>query len=199
MTVGQMNAVSIFREARAQHEALPREWQLPYFGQIGIVVEDPETASACWGPRLGITSWYRPRFTKSRSWTPRRSLNQSFDIIFGYSGRTQIELVSVSGWDRGIFAIPTQSDQPKIHHLGYFVRDIDQHSQELQDRGLEPSQFGFLRLARSVKTRLAYWDLRESGFGILELIEQRFLGLRIGMPERLAQLGTLTGHLERIR
>lgn len=199
LTAGHMNALTIFRQAQSQQDMLPRNWVLPGFGQIGILVDDPEAASTVWGPRLGVTAWYRPHFTKCRAWTDERPLNQSFDIIVGYAERTQIELVHVGGPDTGIFAHPSPGDSPEIHHLGYFVRDFDRRVQDLRDIGQEPSQFGTLRLARGVVTRLAYWDLRASGGGIVELIEQRVMRVRMGMPERLIQLGVLTGRCERLR
>ncbi len=194
-----MNDISIIGQAHAQQEALPPEWQLSSFCQIGIVVEDPEAASTHWGSRLGIRSWYRPRLAGYRTRASGVPLDQTLEIVIGYTGRTQIELLSVSGSDRGVFGAPSHRDAPEIHHVGYFVRDIDSRSQQLRDVGLEPSQTGSLWLASNVKTRFAYWDMRETGGGIVELIEQRISGLRIGMPEWLVRLGALTGHFERVQ
>ncbi|MGI9405188.1 MAG: VOC family protein [Hyphomicrobiaceae bacterium] len=189
----------MFRQACARQEALSNAWELPNAGQIGIVVKDPLAASAHWGARLGIRSWYRPRLTECRTWASGVPLDQKFEIVIGYSQRTQIELFSVTGLDQGFFDAPSFNSLPEVHHVGYFVRDIQSRMEKLQDLGLEPAQTGSLRLAGNVKTRFAYWDMRKTGAGIVELIEQRAVGLRIGIPEWLVRFGVLTRRFQLIR
>lgn len=187
----------VFEQVRTQHARLPRESGLQSFGQVGIVVDDLADAGARLGAELGIRTWYRPRQVVCRTWIGEQTLNQSFEFLLGYCAGVQIELLKVCGPDRGIFARLPADETGRIHHVGYFVRDIQGASQRLQACGLDEAQSGVVKVAPNAKTRFSYWQSGEAGSGVVELIEQRVSGLRTGMPEWLVQFGAVAGTFER--
>lgn len=186
-----------FAPVRAQHDRLPRESGLRAFGQVGIVVDDLAQAGARFGAHFGISTWYRPRHVECRTWMGAQALDQTFEFLLGYRAGVQIELLKVRGSDRGIFDARPAGDAGHVHHVGYFVRDIQGASQRLRACGLEAAQSGIVKVAPNAKTRFSYWQSEDASGGIVELIEQRVSGLRTGMPEWLVQFGAVAGMFER--
>lgn len=193
-----MTPADLFEHVRRKHAELPRTCGLASFGQVGIVVDDLEAAGMRLGADLGVKFWYRPRSVECRTWAGERALDQTFDFLLGYHAGTQIELLKVSGPDRGIFGGAPGGEAGRVHHVGYFVRDIEAAALRLHDAGFETPQSGIVKVAANAKTRFSYWQ-GASGGGIVELIEQRVSGLRTGMPEWLVQFGAVAGYFERRR
>ncbi len=183
-------------QVRRRHAALQPACGLVSYSQIGVVVDDLEAVAARFGAELGITTWYRPHSVACWTWAGDRELELSFEFLLGYCAGTQVELLKVSGPDKGVFGAVPDTGAWRLHHVGYFVRDIQSASRKLQACGLRCVQTGVVKVAPNAKTRFSYWDTEEAG-AVVELIEQRVSGLRTGMPQWLVQFGAVAGYFER--
>lgn len=183
-------------QARAQHAALQPGCEFDSFNQIGVVADNLEAAAAGLAAELQISTWYRPRRAACWTWAGGKELHLSFEFLLGYCAGTQIELLKVGGPDKGIFGPAPGPDRWRLHHVGYFVRDIKNASLKLQASGLACAQTGVVKVAPNAKTRFSYWETGAPGT-VVELIEQRVSGLRMGMPQWLVQFGAAAGYFER--
>ena len=121
-----------------------------------------------------------------------------WDIVVGYSGRVQVELIRVHRAGPNIYHEVLGRDGSGFHHLGVVVRDFDSRLQRATDGGIGVLQDGGITFAGGGKCRFAYLDTMDRLGFILELIEMRVYGLQLGMPEWLLKVGTLTGDVESV-
>jgi hypothetical protein len=194
MTLGPM------RHRPKPYEDAVRALGLPRVGQLGYVAADIEAACRQHGARLGVARWYRPEIHKQEQAAAGRVLDQRFAIAVGYADGVQVEVLSVDGADRGHFlGAGAPADRAlELHHVGVFVDDRDGCEARLNREGHATLQSGAFSFAPRSRTRVAYLDTRASQGIIVELIENRFRGFSIAMPEWYVRLGALVGYVHRI-
>jgi hypothetical protein len=179
-------------------EALPANvGGLPGLGQVGILVQDSDEAMAAYSAFLGVPRWYRSR-TEHRETHYRDLLVElELDIVVGYAGRVQIELVRVvSGGPDNVYHQVYGADGRGFHHFGFIVRRIDDHLARVASSGIEVLQASTLRNVGGVVIRTAFLDTMSSCGFLTELIEARLHGLSVGMPRWLPALGARMGNVE---
>lgn len=173
--------------------------ELPGVGQIGILVQDMDRAAAAYSSFLGVPRWYRSRTLARETHYRGRRVGLELDIVVGYAGRVQVELVRVlAGGPDNVYHQVYGTDGRGFHHFGFIVRDIDPYLERVARSGLEVLQASTIRNVGGVVIRTAHLDtLEECGF-ITELIEARLRGLSVGMPEWLLRTGVRLGNVERV-
>jgi hypothetical protein len=181
-----------------EHVSVPADLgRLPGIGQIGIVVQDHAEAMAAYSTYLGVPRWYRSR-TEHRETSYRgRPSGLELDIVVGYAGRVQIELLRVvSEGSDNVYHEVLGADGRGFHHFGFIVRRIDDHLARIERSGIEVLQASTIRNVGGVVIRTAFLDTMESCGFLTELIEARLHGISVGMPQLLARIGTRLGSVE---
>ncbi len=167
-------------------------------GQLGFLVDDVEPWCRKHGTELGVETWYRPTIRRCKHFVEGRRLDQRFDIVVGYAGGVQIEVLHVDGADAERITPPPSSEPPQLHHVGVFVDEMAATRDRLAGKGYPALQSGLFSFARWSKTRVAYLDTTTSLGVIVELIENRFMKWRIDLPEWFVRLGTPMGFVTRL-
>ena len=193
-----MPGTSIADLAMESFREVARKLDLPGACQIGYVVEDIEKACRLLGSCLGVKAWYRPRIVKQKLFYKDVLIEAKLSIAVGYAGPNQVELVQYDPQRDSLFEVAPADPETTPHHLGFFVRSVEAHRLRLLDRGMRPVQYGSIWFAKGHRTRVAYFDARNSLGHVVELIEHRVQGIYIGLPDWYVMLGAFTGHVERL-
>ena len=171
----------------------------PVASQIGYVVDDIETACRTFGSRFGVDTWYRPHILKQKLFYLDTPIQRKIDVVVGYAGSTQVELVQRDAERHSLYELVSVDPNVGPHHFGLFVRSLDAVCLRLAAQGMQPRQHGSLWFGKGQKSRVAYYDNRNSFGHIVEIIEHRVQGFYIGMPRWYVALGAITGHVARVR
>jgi len=131
--------------------------QLKTVDQLGIVVKDIDKVIETWSSLFGIGPWtFRETAgtdAKGRSWKVR--------LAFAYLGPLQIELIQpVEG--RIFHSRFLETVGEGLHHLGFYVDDVDGEAAKLMAQGA--------KILFTEPGRFAYMDSGGPGGVIFELI-----------------------------
>jgi hypothetical protein len=120
-------------------------------------------------------------------------------VVIGYSGNLEIELITSTA-EENIYVNFLRENGPGLHHINYFVSNLDKAVQDYQDIGFELVQNGTMG-NKSVVTRYAYLRPPNSRYGnIVELQQTRMFDIfTIYRNSFLTWAGTLMGGAERIK
>jgi catechol 2,3-dioxygenase-like lactoylglutathione lyase family enzyme len=165
--------------------------------QLGFVVEDMGRALDNFAEKLGIRKWYRPVFSEkdeSPIFYKGAKIDSQLGIAVGYLGRLQIELVTTKG-DRNIYLDHLERHGEGMHHICFFVSDLDRKLGAYKKLGIEPVQAGAIVSKGGAVTRYAYLDSALTNGLIVELTETRRFGLPMKMSPFLMKVGKMTGDL----
>jgi methylmalonyl-CoA/ethylmalonyl-CoA epimerase len=170
--------------------------KVPSLGQVGIVIEDIERTMRHYEDVLGIGPW------AVFEGEPERCINLGKEVSFkgkmamARAGTVQIELIEIIEGEsihRDFLATHGEG----IHHLGFFVRDLEERVRAAQRAGISVLQRGTLRQL-GLCIEYAYLDTTGTGGVIVEFIEARFMGLPFPMRSPLLRLGAgLANRLQR--
>ncbi|RJQ67055.1 MAG: VOC family protein [Desulfobacteraceae bacterium] len=173
-----------------------QELLLPPASQIGITVSNLEKGVRFYQSLLHVKKWYRTKITDADYFYKDKAIDQKLDIVVGYWGKMQLELIQQNCSVENIYTRHAAPGGFGLHHLGVVVGDLERKVSMLRDMGILPLQTGTIRFGRGGLTHFAYMDsMARAGF-ILELIETRAFGLNLGMPEWLVNIGRATGDTE---
>ena len=175
-----------------------KKFNLPAMGQLGIVVPDIHRARRHYTALLNIHPWYRARIVDSQIHYQGRPIDLELDIVVGYSGRLQIELIQVIRGDANIYTDLIDSRGQGIHHIGFIVSGIDKRVEAFRRAGLDPVQHGTLATKGRAITRFAYFDTIDQFGYITELIQTTLGGINVGMSRGMMKLGRLLGDVDMI-
>lgn len=163
--------------------------------QLGFVVEDLEQAMRDYSRIYHVKRWYRAvNEMKDRMYYKGKQVqDDGFDLVIGYCGKTEIELITSTAKEN-IYVNFLRENGPGLHHISFFVSDLDKAIQDYLDLGFEVIQNGTLG-NRSAVTRYAYLKRPGSRHGnIVELQQTRMFDLfTINRNGFFTWLGTLTG------
>lgn len=161
--------------------------KMPWLGQVGIVVRDIDRTVDYYEKTFGIGPW--AIFVGE----PDSCVERGEEITFvgkmatAQAGPVQIELIQILE-GRTLHSDFLGDRDEGLHHLGFFVRDIDTRLRGAREAGIEVLQHGVLRQL-GLKIEYAYLDTTETGGVILEYIQSTFLGLPFPMRSPLTRLG----------
>lgn len=181
----------------------PKLWPASIGGrvdQIGIVVRDAEKAMRRYTQALGVRCWYRAESSGEMRVVSRgKELVLDIDIHLGYMGRVQLEIIESRAGSGGIYTEHLEARGEGLHHVGFFVSNLDKKLRALRAIGIEPAQSGEIRSRGGAVTRYAYYETGGPGNIIAEFIETKILGIPVGMSRFMMNIGTLTGDARRVR
>ena len=99
----------------------------------------------------------------------------------------------------GIYAEHLEAKGEGIHHVGFFVSNLDKKLAALRAIGIAPVQSGEIRSRGGAVTRYAYYETGGPGNIVAEFIETKILGVPVGMSSLMMNIGCLTGDAQRVR
>ena len=158
--------------------------------QLGFVVPDMEAAMDFYGAVYGVKRWYRPvnepqgeLFFEGRPFS-----DPGYDMAIGYCGKTEIELITVGKVDNLYSRYLAQNPAGGLHHISFFVRNLDAWVEEYKAKGFRVTQNGLVNGKRS-KCRFAYMTRPAEGLScIVEGAELRLGRLRLPSAHRKLRL-----------
>ena len=167
--------------------------------QLGFVVENLREAMKEYGEIYGIKQWYgvvnKPQGQLYYKGKP--FFDRGYRMAIGYCGRTEIELIT-TGADENIYTEFLKKHGPGLHHICFFVKDIDEWLTRYKKRGYEVIQNGTTNGKASV-ARFAY--LRKKGkpdSDIIEFCDVRTYGIPVSRAFWNIGLGLLTKDLVKL-
>jgi methylmalonyl-CoA/ethylmalonyl-CoA epimerase len=185
------------------NEKLMRVLGLPAVRQIGIVVKSIDETVRYFSETFAMGPWFRPRETREEHLLRgEERINPELDMVMAFSGKVQYELIQHLGGDRSIQRDYLDTYGEGIHHLGFYVSNIDERLNMLEEIGIGVLQSGCIKTmgrAGESRTSYAYLDTARIGGIIFELIDTKYLGMNIRMSRFWFELGSVTGDIEKIR
>lgn len=175
--------------------------QYSCINQLGFIVEDMKKAIRDYSKIYHIKRWYHAanEMKDHIYYKGKKIRDNGFDVVIGYSGSLEIELITSTA-EENIYVNFLRENGPGLHHVSYFVSNLDQAVKDYQNIGFELVQYGTMG-NRSVVTRYAYLRPPNSRYGnIIELQQTRMFDLITVYRSRfLTWAGTFTGGAERIK
>jgi methylmalonyl-CoA/ethylmalonyl-CoA epimerase len=152
----------------------PRGLNMPRVGQIGIVVKDIEKTIRYYQDIMGIGPW--ALFEGEPEWCLEGGKKVTYKgrMALASSGPIQFELIQILE-GRSLYG-DTLGEGEGLHHLGFFVRDMDARLQAARAAGVPVLQHALLK-RRGLTIEYAYLDTTATGGVITEYIKTSFLGL----------------------
>lgn len=141
--------------------------EMPFgtLSQIGIIVEDINKAME-FLKLIGIGPFV-PRFRKpcDEVWEGEKKVDINIELMFAYFNNVELELIQPTG--EGLHMDFLKRTGGGIHHLGFWVDDLDDTLSRLKDKGVEVIQEG----------------RRDEGGGFALLKSQEYCGIMIEIAQ----------------
>ncbi|MBC7249730.1 MAG: VOC family protein [Anaerolineae bacterium] len=174
--------------APASTTAVPlrRALKLPRVGQIGCVVHDVDRAVAYYRETFGLGPWLMVEPRQSTCSVRGQPVEARLKFALAYSGRVQLELIQVLQGET-LHTEALRESGEGLHHLGFFVPNLEKRLTVCRQRGIEILQQGTIKHL-GLTIDYAYLDTVAIGGVLVELIQSRFGKLPIGMPSWLHRI-----------
>jgi hypothetical protein len=173
----------------------------PRIHQLGFVVEDLEKAMRDYSKIYNVKRWYRAanEMKDQIYYKGRKIRDDGFDLVIGYCGKTEIELITSTA-EENIYVNFLRENGPGLHHISYFVSDLNKAVKDYKDIGFEVVQNGTIG-NKSAVTRYVYLKPPNTRYGnIVELQQTRMFDIfTVYRNSFLTWAGTLTGGAERVK
>ena len=174
---------------------LRRRLKLPRLGQVGFVVRDVDRTAAYYEEVLGLGPWVILEGDTVRCANRGKAVTIRGRVGMAQIGPVQFELIQILEGE----SIHRESLEQKgegLHHLGFFVRDLENRLRACERAGIEVLQRGTLKQV-GLTIEYAYLDTVATGGVIFEYIEPRLAGMPVRMRPWLmrgvSRLGSLRG------
>lgn len=166
--------------------------------QIGMIVRDIDRSVEYFSKIYNIRPWFRARFTEMQTFYRGKEVDLAAEVAVGFSGGVEIELIQMNNDVENLYSDVLRKQDGGIHHIGFFVKDIDRQVAAMKAMGVEPIQSGRLKSPAGAVTTYAYFDTVDTCGVITEFIETKFFGVTMPHAKFLMQLSSITGDVTRI-
>jgi catechol 2,3-dioxygenase-like lactoylglutathione lyase family enzyme len=142
--------------------------------QLGFIVEDMDQAIREYSNIYHIKRWYRAlnEIQDQIYYRGKTIKDDGLDLVIGYTGNLEIELITSTA-EENIYVNFLRENGPGLHHIAYFVSNLDDAVQDYMAIGFEVVQNGRMGNG-TVVTDFAYLRQPHTRFGnIVELSETR--------------------------
>lgn len=167
-------------------------------GQIGMVVRNARSSAEYFSRLYNIRPWFRAKFTDKQTFFRGKEIDLDADILLGFCGGVEIELIQPNNDTETIYSDILRRQNGGIHHIGFFIKGLDEKVSAMKEKGAKPLQWGRLKTKGGAVTRYAYFDTIETCGTVTEYIETKFLGLTMPHMQALVKFSALTGDVERV-
>jgi hypothetical protein len=171
--------------------------KVPRLGQLGFVVRDIPASMPAYATLYNLDTWFEPKYQEREFIAGGSKIELDFRIAFAFSGKVQVELVQAPAGENIYEQYLAQSGEG-LHHLGFYLSDLDRRMAVVRQTNLSVLLEGFLKLAGGSQVRFAYLDTRGLCGTIVELIEVKTLGVCLPQTEFWMKIGGLTGDVRQI-
>jgi methylmalonyl-CoA/ethylmalonyl-CoA epimerase len=161
----------------------PDPLKVERLSQVGIVVRDLEATMDFYERTFGVGNWVVFEGETDYCWDRGCETVLRGRIAMGYAGKVQFELIQVLE-GRTIHLDFLGDRDEGLHHLGFFVKDLEARLSACRSRGIEILQRGVLK-QMGLTIEYAYLDTVETGGVIFEFIQTRFLGFNVPQSPRI--------------
>lgn len=167
--------------------------KVPRLGQVGVVVKDLEETIRYYQDVFGIGPW------AAFEGEPEKCVERGKEITFkgkmamAQAGAVQVELIQIVE-GKSIHTEFLGDREEGLHHVGFFVNDIEKRVAAAREAGIDVLQRGLLKQL-GLTIDYAYLDTTATGGVIIEYIEARFLGVPFPMRSLLLRLGAKMGNM----
>ena len=172
---------------------------LPRVGQIGIITHSIKRALPGMAEAFNMRTWYKPRYAEKEFIIHGRQVDLDFNLVFAYSGGLQIELVEENTQQAAIYKDHLEKFGQGIHHLGFYIPDMDAKIEIANRMGLEILLESRFTTAGGGAVHFVYLDTREQCGIILELINIKLYGINVPQTELMINVGRLTRDVIRFK
>lgn len=176
-----------------------RALNLPAVGQLGFVVRSIETALPSYAAFYHLDTWFRPKYSDKQFQIGPDRVEVDVDLVFAFSGKTQIELVEASGPAETLYRRHLAERGEGLHHLGFYVSNLDDRLRVIRGLGINLLLEGRFKTAGGGLARFAYLETEQLCGSILELIEVRLYGLSIPQTSFMMNVAAATGDVMKTR
>jgi Glyoxalase/Bleomycin resistance protein/Dioxygenase superfamily len=179
--------------------ATVRSLRLPRVGQLGFVVNSIEKSLPYYASFYNIDSWFQPNYTEREAQIGGTPANLEADLIVGFSGTTQIELIETRGQEGNPYQRHLAKNGEGLHHVGFYVHNFDSRSRAMSELGLEVLMAGRFKMAGGGVARFAYFNTAQLCGIILELIEIRLFGISVPQNSFMYNVAVMTRNAQKTR
>jgi methylmalonyl-CoA/ethylmalonyl-CoA epimerase len=172
---------------------------LPRVGQMGIITTGIREALPRFASIFNLRNWYKPKYAEQQYLIGGEQVELDFNIVFTYSGGLQIELIEEKSQKALFFKEHLEQFGQGLHHLAFFVPDIESKLKAAKRLGLGTIFEGEFNTAGGGLVRFAYLDTHPQCGTILELINVRLYGINIPQTEWMMNVGRLTKDVKKLR
>jgi hypothetical protein len=176
-----------------------RSLKLPRVGQLGFVVSSIEKSLPYYASFYNIDTWFKPNYADREFWIGTTPVRMDVDLIVGFSGTTQIELIETKGQEENLYQRHLAKNGEGLHHVGFYVHDLDSRSRVMSKPGLEVLLAGRLTMTGGGVARFAYFNTGQLCGTILELIEIRLFGISVPQNSFMYNVATITRNAQKTR
>lgn len=168
--------------------------------QLGIVVRDLDEAMKKFSALWGVKDWYVDRKTPDGPdiiFYKSARIRRDNVIALGYCGALQLELVQ-PGDDESVYTTHLEKFGEGMHHLGFFIPNMDERLAAYAKLGIKPVQTCELYSKGGAVTRCAYLDDVGADNITIELVETRMFGIHMPLKPMTLKIAAMTGDLKKI-
>jgi len=166
---------------------------LPGVGQLGFIVHDIQTSLPSMSSLFNLRSWYQPQYTEKYFAIDDHPIELDFNLAVSYLGKLQIELIEEKSHRARIYQDHLDYYGEGLHHLGFFVHDIDAKLKQAKQIGLNILLESEFKTAGGGYVRFAYLDTRKLYGIICELANIKLYGINVPQTELMMNVGRVTG------
>ncbi len=172
--------------------------ELPGVGQLGFIVHDIQDSLPGIASAFNLKIWYQPKYSEKKFKIGDEMVELDFSLVFAYSGKQQIELIEEKSQRAPIYWDHLESHGPGLHHIGFFVPDIDAKLKLVENLGVDILLEGEFTTGGSGSVRFVYLDTRPQCGTIIELINIKLFGINVPQTEFMMNVGRVTGDVLRL-
>jgi len=140
-----------------------------------------------------LRSWYLPQYTEKQFKIGDQPIELDFDLVVAYSGKLQVELIEEKSQRARIYHDHLENYGEGLHHLGFFVPDMDSKLTVARQIGLNILLESEFKTTGGGHVRFAYLDTRKVCGIIIELANIKLYGINVPQTELMMNVGRLTG------
>lgn len=165
--------------------------KVPWLGQLGIVVRNIDRTMRYYEEVHGIGPWAVFEGVPERCTEKGRDISFKGKMAMAQAGPVQVELIEILEGE-SLHSEFLAEHGEGLHHVGFFVQDLDARLEAVREAGIEILHHGLLK-QMGLSVEYAYLETTETGGVIIEYIQPRFLGLPFPMRSPLLRLGARLG------
>lgn len=176
---------------------LEHELGLPKVGQLGFIVHDVRSSLPAYESLYNLKTWFEPLYAEREFKINGEVKELEFNIAFAYSGKLQIELFEEKSQQVAMYRDHLDSFGPGLHHLGFYVGDIDAKIEMASQLDLDILLEAKFKTAGGGFVRYVYLDTRPVCGIITELLHITLYGIKVPQTEFMMNVGKFTGDVRK--